>query len=523
MTNKISSQLICRVLAWCLLAFVFGIALYRAKTQTIAHDEALEYEWFLDGGVAHVLSYNPANHVLFTLLAKPIVWTLGVTEFTLRAPSLIGTAIYLIFSFLLCRQLFGQGGLLLLSEAMLCLNPQVLDFMPAARGYILGLAFLVVALYAMARALQRGEFDKEDPGWRWGCWISSVSLALSVAGSFTNVVPAACLVLTFSAAAMGGLRPLLKIADTRLRQFAKQFLVPGAVVGFCILWPFIIQWRLAPTKTHLDKASDALRDIFNASFLYKWTGDILNSLGAVPSAVGSWQERVTDLGEYFLIPALLVLVTVGFFLARRDHQATAALQSAQCRVFAGAAIGSILLIVILHLAFHIDYPFSRYCLFMIPLFTVGSLLAAHQIHLRFSSRLMKALGFLLAIIVVSDYALSLQMQSFRYNSYDVISRELFEAIANDAHSRSLTNVRVGGTWWYEPEINFYRRRYKASWMLEYDIKDRSYWWQTPNSLVPTDYNYFVFTPAGDPGLSGPRVRTIFRDDLRMITIAAIEK
>jgi hypothetical protein len=25
---------------------------YRAKTQTIAHDEALEYEWFLDGGVS---------------------------------------------------------------------------------------------------------------------------------------------------------------------------------------------------------------------------------------------------------------------------------------------------------------------------------------------------------------------------------------------------------------------------------------------------------------------------------------
>jgi lipopolysaccharide transport system ATP-binding protein len=31
---------------------------YRAKTQTIAHDEALEYEWFLDGGVSRVLLYK---------------------------------------------------------------------------------------------------------------------------------------------------------------------------------------------------------------------------------------------------------------------------------------------------------------------------------------------------------------------------------------------------------------------------------------------------------------------------------
>ena len=139
------SILLWRALAIALLAFAFGMAAYRAKVQPIAHDEALEYEWFLDGGVSHVLAYNPANHVLFTLLAKPIVWTLGVSEFTLRAPSLFGAAIYLIAIYLLCRRLFGDGILLLLSVAMLSLNPQILDFMPAARGYSLGLGFLAAA------------------------------------------------------------------------------------------------------------------------------------------------------------------------------------------------------------------------------------------------------------------------------------------------------------------------------------------------------------------------------------------
>jgi len=55
------------VLVFSALIFVFGLAVYRAKTQPIAHDEALEYEWFLDASVSHVLNYNPANHVLFTL------------------------------------------------------------------------------------------------------------------------------------------------------------------------------------------------------------------------------------------------------------------------------------------------------------------------------------------------------------------------------------------------------------------------------------------------------------------------
>jgi len=512
-----------RGLTWCVMAVAFGLAIYRAQTQTIAHDEALEYEWFLDGGIGHVLSYNPANHVLFTLLAKPIVWSLGNGELVLRSPSLFGTIIYLLASYLLCTKLFGQGVLLFLSVALASLNPQILDFMPAARGYILGLAGLAAAMYFMARLAERGEFDPADPEWKWGCFLASISLALSVAASFTNVVPAACLALTFSGVAMGNLRSLVRIADRRLQQFAKHFFVPGVVAGFGILWPFVIQFRLAPTKIHLDKSSDALRDVFNASFLYKWTDDVLNSLGAVPSAPGSWQDRATSLGAYVFLPALFLFVMAGFFLAWRAQPASASKQDAQYRIFAGAAIASVFLVILLHLAVRVDYPNSRYCLFVIPLFTVGALLAAREIHFRFPSPIWKALGLLLAAIAVTDYALSLQTKSFRYNAYDVISRDLYEAIANDAGSRHLTNVRVGGTWWYEPEINYYRCRYKAGWMLEYDIKDRSYWWQTPNSLAPADYDYFVFTPTGDPGLGGSRVRTVYQDKLRHVTIVAISR
>jgi hypothetical protein len=29
-------------------------------------------------------------------------------------------------------------------------------------------------------------------------------------------------------------------------------------------------------------------------------------------------------------------------------------------------------------------------------------------------------------------------------------------------------------------------------------------WQTPNSLVPADYDCFVFTSANDPGLTGSK-------------------
>src|SRR5215472_8121925 len=113
-----------RTLTWCVLLLAVGLSVYRAKTQTIAHDEALEYEWLLDGGVFHVLEWNPANHILFTLMAKPVVWTFGGSEFNLRLPSLIGAAVYVVAAFFLCRKLLGKGILLFLSVALLCLNPQ---------------------------------------------------------------------------------------------------------------------------------------------------------------------------------------------------------------------------------------------------------------------------------------------------------------------------------------------------------------------------------------------------------------
>jgi len=516
-----TGALLARIASIAILLFAFGVSLYRAKAQTIAHDEALTYEWFLDQGVYDVLRYNPANHVLQTLLAKPIVKILGVSEFTLRVPSLFGAGIYLMAVYFLCRKLFGDGLVMLLSTAMLALNPQVMDFMPAARGYSLGLAGLAVAMYAFARLAERGNFDPADQEWRWGCAIASMALALAVAANFTNIVPAVCLAISFTLVALGGLGPALHFRDLRLRKFATYFIFPGAAAGFCILWPYLLQARVAHTKIQLDAASDALRDIFNASFLYKWTEDLFNSLGAVPSAAGSWQERVTMLGAFLFLPLLFLFVLIGLVLAFRNTDQFRNSQSAQSRIFAGAAIGSVLLTVALHFATKVNYPYSRYCLFAVPLFTIAGMLAAREISSRFPWILLKGAGLLMAALVISDYALAFNVKSFRYNAYDMISRDLYCAIEKDALSHHLSEIHVGGTWWYEPEINFYRLRYRAKWMRPYEIQDRSYWWQTPGALEPAAYDYFVFIPASDPHLTGPRVRTIFYDEKTKATIIAI--
>ena len=509
-------------LALCVALLTFGLTIYRSNTQTIAHDEAMEYELFLDGSISHVLAFHPTNHVLFTLLAKPIVWTLGNREIVLRFPSLFGTSVYLIALYLLCRRLFGVGAMLFLSMALLSLNPQILDFMAAARGYILGLAAIAVAMYLMACLAERGEFNPEDSVWPWGCAAASISLALSVAANLTNMIPAVCLGVAFSAVTMGSARSLFNIGDQRLREFVRYFFLPGAATFVCILWPYLIQARPGHFYAGQAQAIDSLRDVFQGSLLYKWTDDVYaSSLGALPIEAGSWQDRVTNLGVFVLLPLLLCAVAAGVIFARRRRSAAKSSEGACCQIFGGAALGSVALIAVLHAIARVHYPDSRLCLFLIPLFTVGAILAAREIRLRFPSPLLRAVGVVVAVIVIADYALAIQTKSFRYNAYDVISRDLYQSIEKDAHSRGLANVRVGGTWWYEPEINFYRIRNHATWMLSYDVKDRSYFWETPGALQPGAYDYFVFVPASDPQLSGPRVRTIFHDNKTQATIIAI--
>src|SRR5260370_16589070 len=84
---------------------------------------------------------------------------LGVSDFTLGLATLFGAVVYLASVYLLCRQLFGEGLVFVLTAAMLALNPLAIDFMPAARGYSLSLAGLTVAMYLFARLTARGALD----------------------------------------------------------------------------------------------------------------------------------------------------------------------------------------------------------------------------------------------------------------------------------------------------------------------------------------------------------------------------
>src|SRR5262249_14534876 len=130
-----------------MIAALLALNGYRAATQSLTHDEALTYNWFVNktwGTVFHV--YEANHHILYTILEKLSTRILGPSEFSIRLPSVIGGAIYFIAVFRIGRLVVGRGWKLIAWVALLSLNPFLLDFTSAARGYGLSIAFLTWSL-----------------------------------------------------------------------------------------------------------------------------------------------------------------------------------------------------------------------------------------------------------------------------------------------------------------------------------------------------------------------------------------
>ena len=139
---------------------IFAYIAVRTATLAITIDEALTWTWHATGTWQDiVLLRTPGepdnNHVLLTLLAKLAVACFGLSEFTLRLPTLLGFALFLGGINAVLRRMV-PGWMQVLGVCALGLNPYLVDYFSLARGYGLGLglatAGMAVLLAAMADA-----------------------------------------------------------------------------------------------------------------------------------------------------------------------------------------------------------------------------------------------------------------------------------------------------------------------------------------------------------------------------------
>ncbi len=468
-----------RIVTVLLLCFLFAANVYRARTQSFTADEARTYNDFVSKPWrATLVEYDANNHVLNTLLAKLSVALFGVSEFTLRLPSLAGGALYLIAAFLLCRRLFGDGPSLAISVSTLTLNPFVLDFLSAARGYGLALGLFLWAIEFLLRA-----FECEQGR---SLLAASLALALSVSANLTFAFPG----IALSAMAAAAL-----VWNGRWRAMLDEFLLPGLLAAFLLL---AIPLSYAPVSRFYVGAQTlkgSLDTLVDASLSHSHPGPVGPEVPV--SLLRNWLRIVT----IPLAPCALALAaTVLLWLLWRCRGPW----SAERRIFAlcvGALLGSLALLAAAHRFAGLLYPERRTGLYLIPLF----FLVLFALVRLAPGRLPQVVAALFFSLYVAQFARQWNTRYYLEWLYDARTREIVRLVEEE-HSRSKAAVTVSATWPVAATVDFYRRSRNLDWLHLQR--------HTSNS-GPADFYVLALDDRKNMG----DLRVVLRDDFSEVVLA----
>jgi hypothetical protein len=463
--------------ALALLSALFAVCVFRAFTQSITHDEALTWEFYINAPFADLFHHYDANHhFLNSLLMRLTTAVFGVSEWSLRLPALAGAALYFGASYRLARTAFGDGPSMLLAVALLTMNPLVLDFMVAARGY--GLA---LALWTCAAALALDAFSREDDRPKPLAAIGA-ALALSVTANLVFVIPAAALAGMVALAiarrtpkaappAPPARNPRKKKApaSTPPPQARRElrpllwFLLPIAVIAllFLNLAPFEAM-RSEHFYTGAATLSESLLSLASSSLEHSG-----------PLRRQPWLPGLTSAVAYGIAP-LIVIAGLALGVRRRDPLLLLA---------AGTAVFSAVVLLLIHLVLDKPYPADRTGLYFLPLTVlvlVGLAYAGRgqKGPVQAASIACYVIAVLLAVFFVSEF----NTRKFLVWEYDADTREMGDYLA--AHrQQNPAVVRVGGSWQLQESLLYYATVRNWAW-LELHREDP----------IPAGQDMYVLTP-----------------------------
>ena len=371
------------------------------------------------------------NHMLFTLLAKLSVASFGLSEFTLRLPTLLGFAVFLGGIKLVLQRLV-PGWVQVIGIAAIGLNPYLVDYFSIARGYGLALGLMTLGLACLIAAMC------DTPG-AVGLGKARAALFLFALAALANLA----FLLPLLAAIAIVCSPML---DRRARStYAAQLRQTWAMV-----WPIlpILLYLIRPMVVLARKGLLAAGG--NRGF---WL-----------DTVGSLIDGTSDAGAYlaearwpFIAWIAAVTLIAPFVLA--------SLRAADRRRFAALAIvGGMLLLaavgsVAQHWIFGVALLEGRRALFFIPLFLLFALAlaAVPRVAPRPLVAAALAVGILAPSLLIVHNLSAMNLRYVRDWKFDAASRETMLATKAWLAAHPLRGpARMRVNWILGPSSNFYR-------------------------------------------------------------------
>lgn len=411
------------------LAIFLYVAL-RAANLSITHDEALTYAWHVRGGWWEIITFRTPglpdnNHVLHTLLCKLSVDVLGLSEFSLRIPTLLGCFIFLV-GLNCCLRRLVSGWWHVVGLLVVALNPYIIDYLGVARGYGLGLGFTLMGLAILLDAMVF--FPQKIRTTLLPISVFLFMCAVLANLSFLLILAAALVVFIFGLMYCKYWFSLLKL--------------------LILLVPFILYIRI-PMEILKERK---LFGIGGHSGLWLDTvGSLLNGT----TQNGLWLGSALWLVDIGIVFILLVLPYALWSLFRLDRK----------RFVSFLIIATILSIVILssllqHIFFSVALLEGRRGIYLIPLFLMTSLAITHlpvSNTGRIGVLLRSAYLIVLALLIVQSLTLMNMKYIFDWK-YDASSKDAIGILRSEINKNNPSKpVRVRVDWIFEPSFNFYRR------------------------------------------------------------------
>ena len=157
MTSTLSKDKIHQIIFWITGILLLTYSTLRAVKVPMTIDEATTFLVYVQCPLKDVflnIPVNTNNHFLSTLLIRLSTWIFGDFDFSVRLPSLIGHALYIIFSFKLIQAISTRTIVIIGGIVLLHLNPYFMDFFGLARGYSLSWGFMMASMYYLYRYIQ---------------------------------------------------------------------------------------------------------------------------------------------------------------------------------------------------------------------------------------------------------------------------------------------------------------------------------------------------------------------------------
>lgn len=429
---------------------VFCYLVARVCIQSVTIDEADSFIQYATGPTWAAWYPAAANHLLNTLLAR-LSWSIfGFNQVALRLPALLGAAIYLTSAVNISGRMAG-GWFRLVVLLCLVLNPFVLDYLVAARGYSLAVGLLLAAVAIFWHLIDSSFESRQSPPALVA--LASVFLGLSFTANFSfaiaNFVTGALCLLTLIILEYVSCRSQKSRFSIRRVALLGSFgTVPAIAVAFFFCSFTLLHWR----DQQLVYGANSLAE----------TGSSILAVSFPPPNPELVNETIYPVWALLRVPlcwlaiAILGVQTGGLFWLHGIIRRRRLLSSSAA--MAVTLLSSLIITLGFHWAafraFHLLLPQARTGLFFVPLVTLSLAAGASAYGSDQRVRYLRIPAVVAMVLCAAYFLTCLRLHYFQEWRFNEDTKNVFFVL--EAIEERCGIHKVVTEWHYVSTLNFYR-------------------------------------------------------------------